>query len=795
MQFQSCVAMIFVSVLLAACGGGNSGAPGNNNQTNVSASTSLVSASGTTTDLVAPTAIFTVTAGQVPSAGLYVDGRFSSNGISSASLSQLNGTQEEVILTFKAPAALGVGVYNDVVSIKVCYDKACQNQVTNSPLSVNVQYTVTAGNPATATPTLTALSPNSAPEGGSAFTITATGVNYAGDSILYFGTAPLTTTYVSSTQLTAQVPAALLNSVASYTVTVSNQSGGGGTSNGLPFAITVVPLVIQSLSPSTVSTGGSAFLLGVAGSGFPQGATVQWNGVTKPTTFVSASQLYAQIAVADIASAGSVAVTVVSPGTGNVASNAMTVMVGAQSLQLGALWPTAVVVGGPAFQLTVTGNGFTPTSTVRWNGSSRATTYISASELVAQIGVADIAATGTASVTVVDGSTTSTAAGVAIGAASVDAIGWRNNALQSGAISFASILPVSSWPSTSAGTWSVTFAGTPTYAMAAAGNVFVLVNTASQGTQLYALSQATGQAAWGPLSFPGGALAVYDAGSIFVQTPGNLATGAPGHLQAINASTGGVFWTTALFGNALNFAAPVASNGLVFVTAPPAGGPMYAIYESNGALAWTQNLAGNYMPALTADGLILNDMCVTYALRPLTGEPLWTNNPACAGSGNTGFAVVANGVAYTSFGPFGNGPSATNAETGSVLVNGSLPAQLPALGSTLGYFLANPGFGTSPLSAVTLPGGSPVVWIFTGDGNLTTAPLLVNQYVFVGSGRGNLYALDAATGAVAWQVALPAALNGIPYPSTYYQGLTAGDGLLLVPAGNSLTAFLLSTSP
>jgi hypothetical protein len=57
-------------------------------------------------------------------------------------------------------------------------------------------------------------------------------------------------------------------------------------------------------------------------------------------------------------------------------------------------------VGGPAFTLTVYGAGFISSSVVRWNGADRTTTFVSGTQLTAAITAADIAAAGTANVTV-----------------------------------------------------------------------------------------------------------------------------------------------------------------------------------------------------------------------------------------------------------------------------------------------------------------------------------------------------------------------------------------------------------
>ena len=64
--------------------------------------------------------------------------------------------------------------------------------------------------------------------------------------------------------------------------------------------------------------------------------------------------------------------------------------------------PTSTTAGDPGFTLTVNGENFTSSSVVKWGGSNKTTTFISAAQLTASILAADIAATGTIAVTVYD---------------------------------------------------------------------------------------------------------------------------------------------------------------------------------------------------------------------------------------------------------------------------------------------------------------------------------------------------------------------------------------------------------
>jgi subtilisin len=86
-------------------------------------------------------------------------------------------------------------------------------------------------------------------------------------------------------------------------------------------ALNPVPAV-AALQPASAPAGSGAFTLTVNGTGFAPATVVQWNGSPRPTTFVGATQLRAAIGAADVATIGSVAVTVFSPEPGGGTSNA-----------------------------------------------------------------------------------------------------------------------------------------------------------------------------------------------------------------------------------------------------------------------------------------------------------------------------------------------------------------------------------------------------------------------------------------------------------------------------------------
>jgi len=98
--------------------------------------------------------------------------------------------------------------------------------------SNQLQFTI--DNPA---PTITALSPASATNGGAAFTLTVYGTGFQANSTVMWNGAARATTYVGSYRLTAAISAADIATVGAADVTVTTPAPGGGTSATATFTI------------------------------------------------------------------------------------------------------------------------------------------------------------------------------------------------------------------------------------------------------------------------------------------------------------------------------------------------------------------------------------------------------------------------------------------------------------------------------------------------------------------------------------------------------------------------------
>jgi outer membrane protein assembly factor BamB len=258
-------------------------------------------------------------------------------------------------------------------------------------------------------------------------------------------------------------------------------------------------------------------------------------------------------------------------------------------------------------------------------------------------------------------------------------------------------------------------------------------------------------------------------------------------MQSFDAATGKQLWSASLVGQFFLNAMPSALGGKVYVTAAESGVTLYAFDESNGALLWTRNAqAGDDGgPAVTPTGVYVAGPQQAFAYDPNNGNLLWSNLLGGDGGGGA-VPVVAGGLAFMPDGFGSYNGQVINASSGAVA--GSYVADCPpAITATTGYFLQQGTLRGLQLS------NNQILWSFAGDGSLTTSPIAVNGYVFIGSSSGNLYGLDASTGVQVWKQSLGTA---IPQGATWghsmpYSGMNAGDGLLVVPAGNTLTAFRL----
>ncbi len=185
-----------------------------------------------------------------------------------------------------------------------------------------------------------------------------------------------------------------------FTLTATDSSAPAQTaSQSFSGTIAALGASIAAVSPSSRPAGSGPFILTVNGSGFQNGATVNWNGTPEPTTFMSATQLTASIPPSAITAAGSASISVTNPGAS--ASAAVSFTIDALPA-IASLAPTSATAAGAAFTLTVNGSNFTTGATVKWNSTALTTSFVNANQLTASVPSTLIAAAGSISITVIN---------------------------------------------------------------------------------------------------------------------------------------------------------------------------------------------------------------------------------------------------------------------------------------------------------------------------------------------------------------------------------------------------------
>ena len=244
------------------------------------------------------------------------------------------------------------------------------------------------------TPTITSISPTSANSGDPGFTLTVNGTNFFNGAVVTFvnsassyGNA-LLTTYISQTQLTASVPASLITLPGTFNVSVNNPAPNYAGSNSINFTVNlgVYPVpTLTSISPTTAIAGSFPFQIIATGKDFASGAVLDFNGVAKTTTGGNTLNVYAIISTADIATPGTIQVTVTNPTPGGGTSAPQFFVITQPTVvpNVTSVSPATVAAGFPV-NLTINGTGFTQGATLSVGGPGGnyySTNFVSSTQL------------------------------------------------------------------------------------------------------------------------------------------------------------------------------------------------------------------------------------------------------------------------------------------------------------------------------------------------------------------------------------------------------------------------------
>jgi YVTN family beta-propeller protein len=214
-------------------------------------------------------------------------------------------------------------------------------------------------------PHVTSVSPNTFPAGGGGFTITVSGTGFVQTSVVTLNNVPLSTTFVSFTQLKATVSDTL--QPVDFNVSVTNDGPGGGNAIVDPGAGSLtphnMPPVLLSIAPTQVNAGSASLTLSLSGNNLNATSIVNFGGLQLSPLTANGTSMTATIPAGSLTTAGSVAVTVTNPGAGTTTAQTFTINPqGNKAPAITNVNPTSIPAGSGAATVTVQGAGFTASS-------------------------------------------------------------------------------------------------------------------------------------------------------------------------------------------------------------------------------------------------------------------------------------------------------------------------------------------------------------------------------------------------------------------------------------------------
>jgi len=255
--------------------------------------------------------------------------------------------------------------------------------------------------PSNPTPAITSLSPTSEVAGSSDFTLTVNGSNFTSSSSVTWNGNPVSTSFINSGELTATISSTL---VASPEYVLIGVQSGSSSSNTVQFAVNHPTPQITSISPKSAMAGSAPLVLTVSGSGFEGDTYLLIDGSAQPPQSQTPTQLQTTIPSSELATAGSITISVANlaptAGPSNQVTFTVTPLTSNPAPTLASALDSSVPAGWPGFQLHVYGTNFVAASVLQWNGVDRPTTVINNAELAGAISADFLASPGAAQVSV-----------------------------------------------------------------------------------------------------------------------------------------------------------------------------------------------------------------------------------------------------------------------------------------------------------------------------------------------------------------------------------------------------------
>ena len=257
-------------------------------------------------------------------------------------------------------------------------------------------------------PIITSITPNSSTAGDPSFIMIVKGRNFNVSSIIKWNEQSLSTNYLNDTTLSTIIKDSLIITPGTGSVKVVNPSTPVGISNTVPFycgTISTNPTPdVTSLSPASIIVGSSTFTINVYGTNFIPTSTIYWNNILLTTTYINSNQLSAVINGYLLSSNGNANLSVHNPTPGGGISNMSVFTISSNGNNpvpgITSTVPSNINAGASSFTITINGSNFTSSSVIYWNGTALTTTFISSTQISANVPSSLIATAGNANITV-----------------------------------------------------------------------------------------------------------------------------------------------------------------------------------------------------------------------------------------------------------------------------------------------------------------------------------------------------------------------------------------------------------
>ncbi len=303
------------------------------------------------------------------------------NGSGFSGLNIVRWESQSLTTTFVNTNRLQATVPATLLTTPGSFNVRVRTSVLGNVLSNALPFVVT--NP---TPTLSSISPTIVQAGLVSANVTLTGTNFVPTTVARFQGTALSTTFVSSTTLTAALASTHLATSGTFSITAQSPAPGGGTTGSRSLTVQAPTPILSQISPNSALVGSGPAFLVVTGVGLLSNAVVRWNGANLPTIHLSSNMLNATVAANLLTSAGTANVTVFVPSPGGGTTQPRTFTILNPQPTVSALTPASLPLLTAPTMVTLQGSGFVPTSIIQSaGGTTYPTNFLSSTSLEATV--------------------------------------------------------------------------------------------------------------------------------------------------------------------------------------------------------------------------------------------------------------------------------------------------------------------------------------------------------------------------------------------------------------------------